>query len=129
MEEIPSSSSDSGLSSVLSPSCEQQLSPLLPIETDQTETPNNDNLGSPQNFMDFDSLDGLNDSVGSIDSPIRSVMSSNHGSPATDITEEMEFEPTIVTAVDPNVVEGITQMPIQMIKEEPVIDFSKFIYV
>ncbi|KAK0173948.1 hypothetical protein PV328_007082 [Microctonus aethiopoides] len=124
LEEIPSSSSDSGLSSVLSPSCEQQLSPLLPIETDQTETPNNDSLGSPQNFMDFDSLDGLNDSVGSIDSPIRSVMSSNHGSPATDITEEMEFEPTIVTAVDPNIVEGITQMPIQMIKEEPVIDFN-----
>lgn len=101
LEAIPSSSSDSGLSSALSLSCEQQLSPLLPIEEDQVEISNSD-LSSPQNFMDFDSLGSPNQSMGSVDSPIRSVVSSNIGSPVTDVNEEMDFEPTLVAVVNPN---------------------------
>lgn len=124
---IPSSSSDSGLSSALSLSCEQQLSPLLPIEEDQLDL-SNDNHNSSQTFMDFDSLGSPNDSVGSVDSPVRSVMSSNLGSPATDVTEEMEFEPTLISAVDPNVAEGTIEMTADIIKKEPaIIDYGEFL--
>ncbi|XP_043280448.1 cyclic AMP-responsive element-binding protein 3-like protein 4 isoform X2 [Venturia canescens] len=112
LDEMPSSSSDSGLSSVLSLSCEQQLSPLLPIEEDQIEM-SNSNLGSPPNFMDFDSLGSPNQSLDEsspADSPIRSVMSSSSiGSPATpldtDLNESMDFQPSLLTLVDPNLVE------------------------
>lgn len=130
VDALPSSSSDSGLSSALSLSCEQQLSPLLPME-DQLEL-SNDNQNSPQNFTDFQYLGSPNDSVGSFtaDSPVRSVMSSNVGSPGTDMTEEMDFESNYITAVDPNVVEGSIESPVQLIKQEPqpVIEFSKFHY-
>ncbi|XP_057323834.1 cyclic AMP-responsive element-binding protein 3-like protein 2 [Microplitis mediator] len=126
VDALPSSSSDSGLSSALSLSCEQQLSPLLPIE-DQLEL-SNDNQSSPQNFTDFQYLGSPNDSVGSFtaDSPVRSVMSSNVGSPGTDMTEEMDFESNYITAVDPNVVEGSIETPVQLIKQEPqpVIEFN-----
>ncbi|XP_014601282.1 PREDICTED: cyclic AMP response element-binding protein A-like [Polistes canadensis] len=101
LDVTPSSSSDSGLSSALSLSCEQQLSPVLPIEEDQIEISNSDSC-SPQNFMDFDSLGSPNQSMGSIDSPIRSVVSSNIGSPVTDVNEEVDFEPTLVAVVNPN---------------------------
>ncbi|XP_011344127.1 uncharacterized protein LOC105283226 isoform X2 [Ooceraea biroi] len=40
--------------------------------------------------------------VGSIDSPVRSVTSSNIGSPATDAAEEMDYEQTLVAVVTPN---------------------------
>ncbi|XP_046623543.1 cyclic AMP-responsive element-binding protein 3-like protein 1 [Neodiprion virginianus] len=101
---IPSSSSDSGLSSALS-SCEQQLSPLLPIEEEQIEF--NSDLNSPRDFVEFDPIESPNQSLESspespIDSPIRSVMSSNLGSPGTDATEEMDFEQTLVNVVEPN---------------------------
>ncbi|KAG7210496.1 hypothetical protein KM043_012017 [Ampulex compressa] len=101
IDTIPSSSSDSGLSSALSLSCEQQLSPLLPIEEDHLEVSNSE-LSSPQNFMDFDSLGSPNQSMGSVDSPVRSVVSSNIGSPATDVAEEMDFDHTLVAVVNPN---------------------------
>lgn len=91
LDAIPSSSSDSGLSSALSLSCEQQLSPLLPIEEDQVELCNSE-LSSPQNYMDFESVDSPNRSVGSEDGPTQSVASSNVGSPETDVTEDVEFE-------------------------------------
>ncbi|CAG5101235.1 Similar to CREB3L4: Cyclic AMP-responsive element-binding protein 3-like protein 4 (Homo sapiens) [Cotesia congregata] len=126
IEALPSSSSDSGLSSVLSLSCEQQLSPLLPIE-DHLEL-SDDNQNSSQNFTDFQYLGSPNDSVGSFtgDSPVRSVMSSNVGSPGTDITEEMDFESNYITAVDPNIVEGSIESPVHLIKQEsqPVIEFN-----
>uniref|UniRef100_A0A0C9RCM8 CREB3L4 protein n=1 Tax=Fopius arisanus TaxID=64838 RepID=A0A0C9RCM8_9HYME len=117
LETIPSSSSDSGLSSALSLSCEQQLSPLLPIDDDQIEI-GNDSISSPQNYGDFEPLGSPNDSMASIDSPVRSVMSSNLGSPATDITEEMEFEP-MVTVVDSGTVEN-TELTMPVIKQEPM---------
>lgn len=123
LEAIPSSSSDSGLSSALSLSCEQQLSPLLPIEEDQAEVSNSD-LSSPQNCMDFDSLGSPNQSMGSIDSPIRSVVSSNIGSPVTDVNEEMEFEPTLVAVVNPNnTVPEST--PIVTADQQPTVNIGK----
>lgn len=124
LEAIPSSSSDSGLSSALSLSCEQQLSPLLPIEEDQVEVSNSD-LSSPQNFMDFDSLGSPNQSMGSTDSPIRSVVSSNIGSPATDVNEEMDFEPTLVAVVNPN--NTIPDPAATLTTEQPTINMETLI--
>lgn len=99
----PSSSSDSGLSSMLSPSYEQQLSPFL-LKTDNNEEEqieiSNFDLNSPQNFIDFEPA--ASPSLGSVDSPVRSIMSSNIGSPATDVTEEMDYEQTLVAVVTPN---------------------------
>lgn len=123
LETIPSSSSDSGLSSALSLSCEQQLSPLLPIEEDHVEMANDsaDSINSPQDYdaLDFESLGSPNDSMGSIDSPVRSVMSSNLGSPATDITEEMDFEPKMMTMLDPSLMDD-TELTMPVIKQEPL---------
>lgn len=121
LETIPSSSSDSGLSSALSLSCEQQLSPLLPIDDDQVEM-GNDSINSPQDYTEFDSLGSPNDSMGSIDSPVRSVMSSNLGSPATDINEEMEFEP-MLTVVDSGAVEN-PEITMPVIKQEPMTELD-----
>ncbi|XP_015594688.1 cyclic AMP response element-binding protein A [Cephus cinctus] len=102
LEAIPSSSSDSGLSSALSLSCEQQLSPLLTIEEDQMEFAESE-ISSPQNFVDFDSLGSPNQSLTSMDSPVRSVFSSNMGSPIIeDNIDEMEFQPTVVGLVNTN---------------------------
>ncbi|XP_031837237.1 uncharacterized protein LOC116429016 [Nomia melanderi] len=122
LDTIPSSSSDSGLSSALSLSCEQQLSPLLPIEEDQVEI-SNSGMNSPQNFVDFDSLDSPNQSMGSVDSPVRSVVSSNIGSPATDVAEEMDVEHTLVAVVNPN--NTFTDVNMTNIAESPVIDLDK----
>lgn len=107
LDEMPSSSSDSGLSSVLSLSGEQQLSPLLPIEEDQIEL-SNSNLRNPPKFMDFDSMPSPNQSLDNsspADSPMRSVMSSSSiGSPATpldaDLTESMDFQPSLLTLIE-----------------------------
>lgn len=116
LEEIPSSSSDSGLSSALSLSCEQQLSPLLPIEEDQVEISNSD-VNSPQNIMDFESLGSPNQSM---DSPIRS----NIGSPATDVgAEEMDVEQTLVTVVNPN--DTFADANETILSEQPVVDLEK----
>ncbi|XP_066584576.1 cyclic AMP-responsive element-binding protein 3-like protein 1 [Prorops nasuta] len=108
LETIPSSSSDSGLSSALSLSCEQQLSPLPPIEEDKSEN-GHSHLDSPQNLMDFESIGSPNQSMGSMDSPARSVMSSNLGSPVADVTEDMEMEHTLVAVVNPKNVTEATQ--------------------
>ncbi|XP_012256132.1 cyclic AMP response element-binding protein A-like [Athalia rosae] len=128
---IPSSSSDSGLSSALS-SCEQQLSPLLPIEDDQVEF--NSDLNSPQEFVDFDTLGSPNQSSefspeSPIDSPIRSVMSSNVGSPGTDATEEMDFEHTLVNVVDPNSVDDATSQEAHIVEppqqqQQQIVNFN-----
>ncbi|XP_076624254.1 uncharacterized protein LOC143343337 isoform X2 [Colletes latitarsis] len=123
LETIPSSSSDSGLSSALSLSCEQQLSPLLPIEEDQVEISNSE-MSSPQNFMDFESLDSPNQSVGSVDSPERSVVSSNIGSPVgTDITEEMDVEQTLVAVVNPN--NTLADANATVLADQPVLNLDK----
>lgn len=122
LETSPSSSSDSGLSSGLSLSCEQQLSPLLPIEEDQLEISNSE-LSSPQNFMDFDSMDSPNQSMGSVDSPVRSVVSSNIGSPVTDVAEEMDFEHTLVAVVNPNNTLADTTTA-TVVAEQPAIDLD-----
>lgn len=123
LDAIPSSSSDSGLSSALSLSCEQQLSPLLPIEEDQVEMSNSE-MSSPQNIMDFDSLGSPNQSMASIDSPVRSVVSSNIGSPSMDVAEEMDVEHTLVAVMNPTnttVVDANTTI----VTEQPVIDLGK----
>ncbi|XP_011261267.1 cyclic AMP response element-binding protein A [Camponotus floridanus] len=100
LETVPSSSSDSGLSSILSLSYEQQLSPFLSrVDKDEIEISNSD-LSSPQDFVDFEPA--ASPSLGSVDSPVRSVMSSNIGSPATDVVEEMDYEQTLVAVVTPN---------------------------
>ena len=119
LETIPSSSSDSGLSSALSLSCEQQLSPLLPIEEDQVEMSNSE-MSSPQNIMDFESFGSPNQSM---DSPVRSVISSNIDSPgAGDVAEEMDVEQTLVAVVNPNntLADGNA-----IVTEQPVVDIDK----
>lgn len=121
LDTIPSSSSDSGLSSALSLSCEQQLSPLLPIEEDQAEIINSC-LSSPQNAMEFDYLDSPDQSIGSVDSPTRSVVSSDIGSPVTDTTEEMDCQQACLTLVNPQVTEDATIE--STIDQNPVIDFD-----
>ena len=120
--ETPSSASDSGLSSALSPSCDQQLSPSLTIEDDQVEIVNS-NLDSPH-MMEFDPLDSPNQSI---DSSVRSVMSSSIGSPETDIIDEMDFEPSLMTVVDPNVVEGTTEEAtiVSTMEQQPIIECGK----
>lgn len=121
LETIPSSSSDSGLSSALSLSCEQQLSPLLPIEEDQVEISNSE-ISSPQNFMDFDPLGSPNQSTGSVDSPVRSVISSSMGSPATDVAEEMDVEHTFVAVVNPN--NTLADVNATIVAEQPMVDLG-----
>ncbi|KAK1124238.1 hypothetical protein K0M31_006614 [Melipona bicolor] len=121
LDAIPSSSSDSGLSSALSLSCEQQLSPLLPIEEDQLEISNSE-INSPQNVMDFDPLGSPNQSMASVDSPVRSVVSSNIGSPVTDVAEEMDVEHTLVAVVNPaNTLADANTI----VTEQPVVDLEK----
>lgn len=125
LDAIPSSSSDSGLSSALSLSCEQQLSPLLPIEEDQVEISNSE-VSSPQNIVDFESLGSPNQSMASVDSPVRSVVSSNIGSPATDIAEEMDVEHTFVAVVSPS--NTLADSNATIIAEQPVVDLGKNSY-
>lgn len=122
LDAIPSSSSDSGLSSALSLSCEQQLSPLLPIEEDQLEISNSE-LSSPQDVMDFDSLGSPIQSMASVDSPVRSVVSSNIGSPATDVAEEMDVEHTLVAVVNPT--NTLADANTTIVTEQPVLDLGK----
>lgn len=122
LETVPSSSSDSGLSSAFSLSCEQQLSPHLPMEEDQTGTINSC-LNSPQNNAEFDYLDSPNESVDSVDSPDRSVVNSNFGSPIAEGTEEMDYQQTFVTIVNPQVVEDANTET--MVEQNPVVNFGK----
>ncbi|KAL6437155.1 hypothetical protein ACFW04_005022 [Cataglyphis niger] len=103
LETVPSSSSDSGLSSILSLPYEQQLSPFLSRTDNNAEEQieiSNSDLSSPQDYVDFEPA--ASPSLGSIDSPVRSVMSSNIGSPVTDVVEEMDYEQTLVAVVTPN---------------------------
>lgn len=125
LNSIPSSSSDSGLSSALSLSCEQQLSPLLPIEEDQNEIINS-SLNSPQNAMDFDYLDSPNQSMGSVDSTFRSAVSSNIGSPVPDTTEEIDCRQTFLDVANPQVNEDGTTGSTN--KEQLVVDVGKITY-
>lgn len=81
-------------------------------------------MSSPQNIMDFDSLGSPNQSMASIDSPVRSVVSSNIGSPSMDVAEEMDVEHTLVAVVNPTnttVVDANTTI----VTEQPVIDLGK----
>lgn len=121
LETIQSSSSDSGLSSALSLSYEQQLSPFLSKvnEEEHIEISNSD-LSSPQNFMDFEPA--ASPSLASVDSPVRSVVSSNIGSPATDVTEEIDYEQTLVAVVTPN---NTTPNGNTVVAEQPIVDISK----
>ncbi|XP_020286116.1 uncharacterized protein LOC109855862 [Pseudomyrmex gracilis] len=120
LETIQSSSSDSGLSSALSLSYEQQLSPFLSKvnEEEHIEISNSD-LSSPQNFMDFEPA--ASPSLASVDSPVRSVVSSNIGSPATDVTEEIDYEQTLVAVVTPN---NTTPNGNTVVAEQPIVDIS-----
>lgn len=116
-------SSDSGLSSALSLSGEQQLSPFLHFEDDPTDL--NDKV-SPKDIVDFESFGSPNESFNSIDSPNRSTISSCMGSPETDATEEMDFETSLMPIVDSittTETSGEIKMPI--IKQEPSIEFGK----
>lgn len=125
LEMIASSPSDSGLSSALSLSYEQQLSPLLSIknEEEQIEVITS-NVNSPQNCMDLESAGSPIQSLGSVDSPVRSIMSSNISSPVTEeITEEMDYGQTLVAVVTPN-----NTMPngnATIATEQPAIDIGK----
>ena len=123
LETVPSSSSDSGLSSILSLPYEQQLSPFLSRadnnEEEQMEISNSD-LSSSQDFIDFEPA--ASPSLGSIDSPVRSVVSSNIGSPVTDVIEEMDYEQTLVAVVTPNNTTPNTSTTIAT--EQPIFDID-----
>ncbi|KAL0123815.1 hypothetical protein PUN28_005976 [Cardiocondyla obscurior] len=120
LETIASSSSDSGLSSALSLSYEQQLSPFL-SRTDNNEE---EEIGtSDQNNPEFGELEfAASPSVGSVDSPVRSVMSSNVGSPTTDVTEEIDYDQSLVAIVTPN--NTMPGLNATTVTEEPVVDID-----
>lgn len=101
-EMIASSPSDSGLSSALSLSYEQELSPLLSINEEEHIEINADS-NSSQNFVDFESADSPIQTLGSVDSPVRSGMSSDISSPAAEeVAEEVDYGQTLVAVVTPN---------------------------
>lgn len=122
----PFSLSDSGLSSAQSLSYEQQLSPLLSIsnEDEQIEIINS-NLNSPQDLMDFEPVASPIQSLGSVDSPVRSVMSSNVGSPATDVAEDMEYGQTLVAVVTPNNTMPSANANTTIVTEQPAVEIGK----
>lgn len=124
LETSPSSSSDSGFSSTPSLSYEQQLSPLLSInnEEEQIEISNCD-LSSPQDFMDFESASSPIQSLSSMDSPIRSVVSSTIDSPAPDVAEEMDYGQTLVAVVTPN--NTISNESVNVVNEKPAIGIGE----
>jgi len=122
LETIASSSSDSGLSSALSLSYEQQLSPFLSkTDNNEEEEIGNSDLSSRQDFMDFEAA--ASPSLGSVDSPVRSVMSSNIGSPITDMAEEMDYEQSLVAIVTPN--NTISSLSTTIATEQPIVDIGK----
>lgn len=123
----PFSLSDSGLSSAQSLSYEQQLSPLLSIgnEDEQIEIMNS-NLNSPQDLMDFEPVASPIHSLSSVDSPVRSVMSSNIGSPATDVAEEVDYGgQTLVAVVTPNNSMPNTNTNATIVTEQPAVVIGK----
>lgn len=125
LETIASSSSDSGLSSALSPSYEQQLSPFLSrTDNNEEEEIGNSNLSSPQDFVDFEPA--ASPSLGSVDSPVRSVMSSNIGSPTTDLAEEMDYEQSLVAIVTPN--NTMPSLSTTVATEQPIVDIGKIVF-
>lgn len=125
LETIASSSSDSGLSSALSPSYEQQLSPFLSrTDNNEEEEIGNSDLNSSQEFMDFEAA--ASPSLGSVDSPIRSVMSSNIGSPTTDVAEEMDYEQSLVAIVTPN--NTMPSLSTTVATEQPIVDIGKLLF-
>ncbi|EFN83508.1 cAMP-responsive element-binding protein 3-like protein 4 [Harpegnathos saltator] len=115
----PFSLSDSGLSSTQSLSYEQQLSPLFIKNEDEQIEIVNSNLNSPQDLMDFEPVASPIQSLGSVDSPVRSVMSSNIGSPATDVAEEMDYGQTLVAVVTPNNTMPSANANTAIVAEEP----------
>lgn len=126
LETVPSSSSDSGLSSILSLPYEQQLSPFLSRTDNNAEEQieiSNSDLSSPQDYVDFEPA--ASPSLGSMDSPVRSVMSSNIGSPATDVVEEMDYEQTLVAVVTPNNTMSNTNTTIAT--EQSIFDIGKIL--
>lgn len=128
LETIPSSSSDSGLSSALSlsESYEQQLSPFLSkTDNNDEEEIGNSNLNSPQDCMDFEPA--ASPSLGSVDSPVRSVMSSNIGSPTTDLVEEMDLDHSLVAIVAPNNIMPNLNTTTTIATEQSLGDIGRFL--
>lgn len=80
-------------------------------------------MSSPQDVMDFDSLGSPIQSMASVDSPVRSVVSSNIGSPATDVAEEMDVEHTLVAVVNPT--NTLADANTTIVTEQPVLDLGK----
>lgn len=121
LETIASSSSDSGLSSALSLSYEQQLSPFLSkADNNEEEEIINSDLNSSQDFVDFEAA--ASPSLASVDSPVRSVMSSNIGSPIADMAEEMDYEQSLVAIVTPN--NTTPSLNATIATEQPVVDID-----
>lgn len=125
LDRVPSSSSDSGLSSILSLPYEQQLSPFLSrtdnCDEEQMEMEiSNSDLSSTQDFADLEQA--VSPSLGSVDSPIRSGMSSNIGSPVADAIEEMDYEQTLVAVVTPN--NTTPNMSTTVATEQPIFDIN-----
>lgn len=125
LETIASSSSDSGLSSALSLSYEQQLSPFLSrTDNNEEEEIGNSDLNGSQDFVDFEPA--ASPSLGSVDSPVRSVMSSNIGSPTTDVAEEMDYEQSLVAIVTPN--NTMPSLSTTVATEQPTVDIGKLLF-
>lgn len=124
IETVASSSSDSGLSSALSLSYEQQLSPYLSrTDNNEEEDIGNSDLKSPQDFVDFEAA--VSPSLGSVDSSVKSVVSSNIGSPITDLAEEMDYEPSLVAIVTPN--NTMPSLSTTVATEQPVVNIGKIL--
>lgn len=85
----------------------------------------NSDLSSSQDFADLEQA--VSPSLGSVDSPIRSGMSSNVGSPATDAIEEMDCEQTLVAVVTPN--NTTPNMNATVATEQPIFDISKTFFI
>ncbi|KAF7990053.1 hypothetical protein HCN44_008996 [Aphidius gifuensis] len=112
-------SSDSGLSSALSLTGEEHMSPLLTFDDDANEL--NDKKFNPDDLIRYEPFYPSNESFDSNDSPIRSVMSSSMGSPETgDVIEDMDFEPNMVTIPEQTDIESSMDIPYASIKQEIV---------
>ena len=72
--------------------------------------------------MDLEPLGSPNQSMASVDSPVRSVVSSNIGSPITDVAEEMDVEHTLVAVVNP--VNTLADANTTIVAEQPVADLG-----
>lgn len=112
-------SSDSGLSSALSLTGEEHMSPLLTFNDDANEL--NDKAFNADALIRYEPFYPSNESFDSNDSPIRSVMSSSMGSPeADDVIEDMDFEPNMVTIPEQTDINSLIDNQYPSIKQEIV---------